>query len=339
MGLRIPYKEMKRIIEKALLAAGVPAEKAAVCAEIHTDSSADGIESHGLNRVPRFIDYVKKGLVNVNTEPEIVSARGAVERIDGHRGIGITNALFAADRAVELAGIHGIGCAALRNTTHWMRGGTYACRIAEKGFMGISWICTENVMPLWGSDVQSVGNNPFCISIPRAGSPVVLDMAMSQYAYGKLGVYELAGKMTEYPCGFDEAGNATCDPAAVARTRRIMPAGYWKGTGLALALDLAGTMISSGRCSHEISVEKDGSCGGCTQIFIAYDPDLFGDYKEILEKIELRLAAVNSAHPTDASRPVQWPGEGMAHRREKNLAAGVPADESVWAEVCRLAAV
>ena len=91
MGLRIPYKEMKRIIEKALLAAGVPAEKAAVCAEIHTDSSADGIESHGLNRVPRFIDYVKKGLVNVNTEPEIVSARGAVERIDGHRGIGITS--------------------------------------------------------------------------------------------------------------------------------------------------------------------------------------------------------------------------------------------------------
>ena len=338
MSLYIPYEEMKSTIRQAMLKAGVPEDKAEICAEIHTASSADGVESHGLNRVPRFIDYLDRGLVDPLADPEIVSSRGAVERIDGHLGIGITNALFAADRAVELAKVHGIGCVALRNTTHWMRGGTYAHRTAEKGFMGISWICTESCMPLWGSDEMSVGNNPLCIGIPRAGSPVVLDMAMSQYAYGKLGVYELAGKQTEYPCGFDAEGKMTYDPGAVLKTKRIMPTGYWKGSGLALALDLAGTMMSCGKCTHEISEPRDGSCGGCTQIFITYDPNLFGDYDEVLKKTEARVAAVNAAHPSDPSRPVQWPGEGTAKRRAKSKERGVTANEKVWEEVCRLAA-
>ena len=138
-------------------------------------------------------------------------------------------------------------------------------------------------------------------------------MAMSQYAYGKLGVYELAGKQTEYPCGFDEEGKMTYDPGAVLKTKRIMPTGYWKGSGLALALDLAGTMMSCGKCTHEISEPRDGSCGGCTQIFITYDPNLFGDYEEVLKKTEARVAAVNAAHPSDPSRPVQWPGEGTIY--------------------------
>ncbi len=337
MRLRIPYGELKTTIEKAMRNAGVPEEKAAICAEVHAFSSADGVESHGLNRVPRFIEYVNRGLVDVNADPEIISSRGAVERIDGHMGIGVTNALFAADRAVGLAVVHGIGCVVLRNTTHWMRGGSYVHRMAEQGFVGISWICAENVMPLWGSDEQSIGNNPFCIGIPREGSPVVLDMAMSQYAYGKLDVYAREGKQTEYPCGFDENGRATCDPGTVLRTRRIMPTGCWKGSGFALALDLVGMMIGNGRLSSEIDAASEGSCAGCSQVFIAYNPDLFSDREEISGKVEERLAAVNAAHPAEPSKTVQWPGQGASLRRRENLSQGIPVNEAVWNEVRRLA--
>ena len=80
--------------------------------------------------------------------------------------------------------------------------------------MGMSWINTESCMPLWGSDEPSVGNNPFCMAIPREDGPIVLDMAMSQYAYGKLGVYRLAGKQLPYPGGFDKDGNLTSDPGS-----------------------------------------------------------------------------------------------------------------------------
>ena len=109
MSLYIPYEEMKSTIRQAMLKADVPEDKAEICAEIHTASSADGVESHGLNRVPRFIDYLDRGLVDPLADPEIVSSRGAVERIDGLLRIGIPNALFAADRAVALAKVHGIG--------------------------------------------------------------------------------------------------------------------------------------------------------------------------------------------------------------------------------------
>ncbi len=100
---------------------------------------------------------------------------------------------------MALAKEHGIGCVALKNTTHWMRGGSYAWQAAQAGFIGISWTNTESCMPMWGSKVPGVGNNPFCIAIPRKSGPIVLDMAMSQYAYGKLGVYRLAGKQPAFP--------------------------------------------------------------------------------------------------------------------------------------------
>ena len=150
MSIRVAYEEVKKNVKQAFLNLGLTEEQAETCATIHTQSSADGVESHGLNRIPRFVEYVQKGWINLEGKPQLVGAKGAVENYDGQLGIGITNALFCAERAAELAKEHGIGCVALKNTTHWMRGGTYAWKMAEAGFMGMSWINTESCMPLWG---------------------------------------------------------------------------------------------------------------------------------------------------------------------------------------------
>ena len=99
--MRVAFDEVKNTIKQALLNLGVTETEAEICAQIHTESSADGVESHGLNRIPRFADYVKKGWINLSGKPELVGAKGAVENYDGHMGIGITNAIFCADRAVE----------------------------------------------------------------------------------------------------------------------------------------------------------------------------------------------------------------------------------------------
>ena len=153
--MRVAFAEVKNTIKKALLNLGLTEEQAEICAQIHAESSADGVESHGLNRIPRFADYVKKGWINLDGKVEFVGAKGAVENYDGHMGIGVINAIFCADRAVELAKEHGIGCVTLKNTTHWMRGGTYAWRMAQAGYMGISWINTRFVLPSHGRQVQS----------------------------------------------------------------------------------------------------------------------------------------------------------------------------------------
>lgn len=336
MSLRIPYDTVKETVKKALLKNGLSEEQAEVCATVHTQSNADGVESHGLNRVPRFLEYVNKGWINPEGKPELVKAKGAVENYDGNLGIGITNAIFCADRAMELAKEHGIGCVSLKNTTHWMRGGTYAWRMAEAGFMGMSWINTESCMPLWGSDEPGVGNNPFCIAIPREDGPVVLDMAMSQYAYGKLGVYRLAGKKLPFPGGFDQEGNLTDDPGAIEETMRILPAGYWKGSGMAIALDLAAALMANGNSGSDLDEAGQGSCTGCCQIFIAYDPYLFGTKEEIQDMLNRRVEAADASHPEKEGGRVTCPGERTAETREQSLKEGVSVNESIWEQVVAL---
>lgn len=337
MSLRIPYETMKETVYQVMINLGLSEEKARICAEIHTQSSRDGVESHGLNRVPRFAEYVQKGWINIAGEPELKMHRGTVENYDGNLGIGITNAIFCADRAVELAKEHGIGCVTLRNSTHWMRGGTYAWRMAEAGYLGMSWINTESCMPLWGSDEPSVGNNPFCVAIPRADGPVVLDMAMSQYAYGKLGVYRLAGKELPYPGGFDKEGNLTCDPGAIEDSKRVLPVGYWKGSGMAIALDMAAALMAGGFSGTDMDGANKGSCTGCCQIFIAYDPYLTGTKEEIQGMLNKRVAAAGAAHPVKDGTTVTCPGERTLQTRSRSMAEGVQVDETVWAQIQSLA--
>jgi 3-dehydro-L-gulonate 2-dehydrogenase len=333
MSLKIPYDTVKETVKKALLNSGLSEEQAEVCATIHTQSNADGVESHGLNRVPRFVEYVQKGWVVPEGKPELVGGKGAVENYDGNLGIGITNALFCADRAMALAKEHGIGCVALKNTTHWMRGGTYAWKMAEAGFMGISWINTESCMPLWGSDEPGVGNNPFCIAIPREDGPIVLDMAMSQYAYGKLGVYRLAGKKLPFPGGFDKEGNLTDDPGAIEESMRILPTGYWKGSSMAIALDLAAALMANGNSGSDIDAADKGSCTGCCQVFIAYDPYLFGTKEEIQAMLNRRVAAADASHPEKEGTKVTCPGERTINTRERSRVEGVSVNESIWEQV------
>lgn len=338
MSKKIPFETLKATIKQALLNTGLSEEQAEICASIHSQSSADGVESHGLNRVPRFVEYVQKGWINVEGRPELTGSCGAVENYDGHLGIGITNALFCADRAMELAKEHGMGCVALKNTTHWMRGGTYAWRMAEAGYLGISWINTESCMPMWGSDEPGVGNNPFCIAIPREDGPIVLDMAMSQYAYGKLGVYRLAGKQLPYPGGFDKDGNLTADPGAIEESKRILPTGYWKGSSMAIALDLAAAVLANGMTGADIDKAGFGSCGGCCQIFIAFNPYMFGSKEEIQEKINRRVAAADATHPDHEGGQVSCPGERTVKTRARSMKDGVNVDEAVWEQVCAIAA-
>ena len=334
MGVRVPYDKLKQDVKQIFLNLGLTEEKAEICTAVHIQSSADGVESHGLNRIPRFVEYVQKGWVNIKGEPQLAGAKGAVENYDGQLGIGITNALFCADRAVELAKKHGIGCVALKNTTHWMRGATYVWKMAEAGFMGMSWINAESCMPLWGSDKRSVGNNPFCMAIPREDGPLILDMAMSLYAYGKLGVYRLAGKQLPYPGGFDKDGNLTCDPGAIEETMRGLPMGYWKGSGLSIVLDLIATVLTNGN-----SVQKIGTFGdeiGLTQIMIAVDPTKFNTVEETDAIVEEILADVKSSEPIKEGGEVYYPGELELKNIKENKEQGIPVIEEVWESILKM---
>lgn len=332
----VKFEEMKSTIKKALLNAGLSEEQADICAQVHTESSRDGVESHGLNRVPRFVDYVNKGWVDINSEMTLVKSRGFMEHYDGNLGIGIVNAKKASQRALELAKTHGLGLVTLSNTTHWMRGGTYAWDIVESGFIGINWTNTESSMPVWGSKKPTIGNNPICMAIPYKDKPVVLDMAISQYSYGKLEVTRLADKELPYPGGFDKDGNLTSNPGAIEESLRILPIGYWKGSGFAIALDLIASILSNGKTATDMDKENKGSCTGCSQVFIVIDPYIFSTKDEAEKIAEGLLNQVKGAERIDEDREITYPGEGVIKRREKALENGIHADDLMWEEVKNL---
>ncbi|MCB2342564.1 3-dehydro-L-gulonate 2-dehydrogenase [Clostridium estertheticum] len=334
--MRIPFKQMKSEIKRAMIKAGLTEEQAETCARVHTESSRDGVYSHGLNRVPRFIDYVNKGWVDIKATPSLIKGCGCMENYDGNMGIGILNAKFATNRAIELAKEHNIGIVALKNTTHWMRGGTYAWDAVDNGFLSICWTNTESCMPAWGAKIPCVGNNPFCIGIPRKDGNIVLDMAMSQYSYGKLQVTRLKNEQLPYAGGFDKEGKLTKDPGSIEESMRILPTGYWKGSGLAILLDMVAAVLSNGMPTSEIDKIGKGSCGGCSQIFIAINPYTFGTEEQINNILESTINQLGAAEPVSEGGKVCYPGQRTAKTREDNDKNGIVADETIWNDICNL---
>lgn len=330
---RIPFEEMKATIKMAFLNAGMPEDKADFCAKIHTESSRDGVYSHGLNRVERFVEYIGKGWIEVDAEPTLQQNLGTMEIYNGNLGPGILNATFAMNRAIEIASINGLGLVGLNNTTHWMRGGTYGWQAADNGFIGICWTNTESCMPAWGAKSGGIGNNPFIMAVPRKNGHVVLDMAMSQYSYGKLQTTRLNNQELPYPGGFNQEGNLTVDPAEIEATRRILPMGYWKGSGFAVLLDLVSALISGGLTTAGIDKAGFGSCGSCCQVFIAFDPLRFNSQEFIDQAINETIEQLRMSEPAKENGQVFYPGEQSLKTRHENIELGIPVDDGIWAKV------
>ena len=334
---RISFDTLQQVIFEAFTRAGMVEETAQACARTHAESSRDGVYSHGLNRVPRFVDYLHRGWVVPDAQPTLVKKLGVIEIYDGNLGPGILNAQTATARAMAIAAEQGVGIVTLRNTTHWMRGGSYGWQAADKGFVAICWTNTESCMPAWGSKKPRLGNNPFVMAVPRKKGHIVLDMAMSQYSYGKLQVTRLKGETLPTLGGFDRDGNLTDVPGLIEESMRILPTGFWKGSAFAILLDTLAAVLSEGLPTNQIDALNKGSCTGCSQVFMVIDPRQLGG-EEFSDQVADSVADyVNGSEPAEDGRPVRYPGESTLRIRAEHLANGVVVDDSVWAEVLRLA--
>lgn len=331
------FDEMKTTIKQAFVLAGMPAEKAETCAMVHTESSRDGVASHGLNRVARFVEYLTTGLVDPHAEPTLELNLGALEIYNGNMGPGILNAIFAMNRAADIAEKNGVGWVSLKNTTHWMRGGAYGWMAAEKGYIAISWTNTESCMSPWGSKSEAIGNNPFVMAVPRKEGHIVLDMAISQYSYGKLWGTRDKNQKLPYPGGFDHEGKLTDDPGAISETRRILPIGYWKGSGFAILLDLISSLASGGLTTAGIDKANKGSGGSSNQVYIAINPLKINTQEFIENAIHETIAQIKSSVPAKENGEVFFPGENSVKTRNENMELGIPVDDGVWAKVQELA--
>ena len=329
---RIAYEEMKRQFARVLESRGFSAEDARSAGEIFAQNSLAGVYSHGLNRFPRVVEYLDKGEIDPNARATCVMRMGAIERWDGHRGFGPLNAWRAMERACALAKEYGVGVVALGNNNHWMRGGTYGWLAVDLGCIGICWSNTMPNMPAWGGKDRKIGNNPLVMAVPRSnGEHAVIDCAVSQFSYGKIEDCRLRGVQLPVPGGYNEAGELTTDPAEIEKTWRVLPMGYWKGSGLSIVLDLIATVLTNGN-----SVAKIGTFGdeiGLTQIMIAIDPGKFNTSGETDDIVNGILADVKASVPAQEGGEVFYPGEMELARIRENREQGIPVIEEVWQRV------
>ena len=328
----VKYDELVATLKKGLKKAGLDDKRAARMADVFAGNSLDGVYSHGVNRYMRFIYEAENGVVDLNAQTEVVSSFCGIEVRDAHFGIGPLNAEAAMARAVELSKEHGIACVALRNTNHWLRPGRYGWQAANAGVIVMCWSNTGNNMPPWGGIEPRLGNNPIVLAIPREKGNVVVDMAMTQFAFGKLELAKLSGEQLPMYGGYDSEGNLTTDPAEIQKTRRALPIGYWKGASMSLALDMIASAAALGRTTAMISADPQHE-RGLTQIFIAINFRAAVDAEKADELMDSAVDYMLSSTSVDPENPVRYPGQNIAKTRARNLENGVPIHEETWEKI------
>ncbi|GGG51084.1 2,3-diketo-L-gulonate reductase [Croceivirga lutea] len=334
MTRTIQAKEMRAELLTLFRKHGFAEEKAKLLAQVHTENTLHGVNSHGINRVPFFIEQLQLGLVVKDAEAEKIESFGNLERWDGNLGPGVINAVKCTNRAIAMAKENGMGLVALRNTNHWMRAGYYGWMAAEHSCIGILFTNTEPNMPAWGGKEARLGNNPLVIALPRKKGHVVLDMAMTQFSFGKINQYKLSGEQLPYDGGFDEDGKLTKNPQDILQTKSGLPIGYWKGSALSMVLDMLATLLSAGKSTYKLGLEPHEY--GVSQIFLCIDSSTFqdGDLQEkLMEEI---ISYTKEVTPTRLDGKTYYPGEKSLANKIYNQKNGMKVSEEIWNKVINL---
>jgi len=290
-AITIAADQLSALVARLFIAAGVPDSAASTVAEALVDADLEGQSSHGVMLVEMYIDRIRKGSVSLKQAGEIVSDQGATVVLDAHNALGHLTGDQAIRIAVERARRFGIGLVAVRHGFHFGTARRFALQATEDDCIGIAMCNTRPLMPAPGGAERVVGNNPIAIAVPSDGpAPIVLDMATSEAAMGKIRMAEKAGEKIPATWAVKADGSVTTDPAE-AIAGMLLPASGPKGFGLAFLIDLLCGVLSGGATGSAVqplygnaSTPYDSS-----HLFIAIDLAHFGD------RAALRAAATAAA--------------------------------------------
>jgi LDH2 family malate/lactate/ureidoglycolate dehydrogenase len=332
--LRFPYADLLALIHDALQQAGVPSEIALVEAELAVEADLLGVPSHGVRMLPNLLRGLRAGLARPAPDWRIVRDHAAICVLDGDRGPGRFLALKAMQQAMERARQFGIGACLATHTSHWGRAHAYASRAAQAGLIGICLTNAKTTMAGWGAGRAVIGNNPLAIGVPgvKVDQPIVLDMAMSQAAVGKVSTWLREGKTPPGNWGVDREGRPTNDAAAIL-AGAVSPMGEHKGAGLALMMQLMTAALAGGMLDHELTAnDASGLDSESSKLFIALDIRAFVDPDVFGERVATLLAWLrdNASSPDE---DFQWPGERGWREAATNRQRGVPLHADIVGEL------
>jgi uncharacterized oxidoreductase len=327
-ALSVAHTKLRVLVAAMFEAAGSPAAEAGMVADHLVDGNLVGHDSHGVQLVKRYIEHIQQKLCRPGTAAKCVTDRGAVLQFDGGRGFGICVGTQAMTAAMERCASTGIVLMTLRHAHHIGRVGAYAELALRRGLISLHFVNVVDhppmVAPFLGRDAR-FGTNPVCIAIPgTANSPaMVLDMATSAVALGKVVVARQSGKTVPENAVIDSAGQPTTDPARFFGPPQgaLLPFGAHKGYGLMLAAEiLAGIMSGSG--TIQPGTPRLGSIVN-NMFSIIVDPALLAEPAWARAELDALIAYLKAA-PTQDGDQVLVAGEPEAATRRERELGGIP---------------
>ena len=319
------------LVAAIMHAAGSSVEESRTIARRLVDSNLVGHDSHGVIRVGKYLEWMRKGWLKANQPPTLVFDSDTLAIVDGNRGFGQVIGEYATKLGIAKAAQKGIAMIGLRNCGHLGRLGDWAEMAADAGQVSLHFLNTsgaQRVAPYGGSD-RRLSTNPLAIGVPVAGGdPAILDVTTSTVAEGKLMVAVNKGEKVPEGWIVDKDGKPTVEPRDFYAGGALLTIGAHKGSGLSIVTDLLAGAITTGKSSDpDDTVLRNNMLS----IFIA--PAVYDANGGVLHEAARFIEFVKASPPLKPGEPVKAPGDVERATRKQRLANGIPIDDTTWADL------
>lgn len=336
----IAVEPLTEFAARMLAAGGVGQDEARLVAASLVDANLRGHDSHGVMRVPYYLDGVAKGEVTPGAPFTVIREAPSIVVADGHWGFGQTQARRLTERVIDKARETGVAVGTLIHSAHVGRLGEYCELAASAGLVSMMMVNTHGtarrVAPVGGT-APRLGTNPLAIGVPDGDAPLILDFGTSATAEGKVRVKRIGGQLCPDGWLLDSEGNPTNDPNKLYADPpgTILPMGgdqAYKGFGLALMVELFAGALSGGVCVREKPINQLGNC----VYFQAIDPARLGGAEHFAEQTRCVVEFIRGCPKRTGVNEILLPGDPERRVMKARLAEGVPFDDGNWRQLIEL---
>jgi L-2-hydroxycarboxylate dehydrogenase (NAD+) len=325
--IRIPYAQLQRFMGVAMERLGLPSADASVVGSLMAEAELQGSDGHGVIRLLPYARRIKAGGMNLTPQIKITNERAGMALLDGDNGMGHLVMKRAAELAIEKAKTCGVAWVGAHHSNHAGPASLYARMPMMENMIGMYFaVGNANHLPPWGGLDMLLSTNPIAVAVPAKDEPpIVLDMATTVAAYGKVKAKAQRGEMMPLGWMMDRLGQPLLDPKR-AEEGFLMPIGGYKGYGLALIVGLlAGTLNGAAMGSEVIDFNHDDTTTTNTgQAILAIDLSAFGDVDAFKARVDKLVQELRSSERMPDVDRIWLPGEQSQQRRVDNARDGVP---------------
>lgn len=327
--------KLSNFVIDVLSAVGVPKADAAIVADCLITANLSGFDSHGVVRLAHYIRRLENGTIKSRPQFNFTQTAPTAGLFDGGDGLGHVVTYHATTHAMTLAAETGAGHVAVANSSHFGMAGFYILRMIEAGFAGICMTATDRMLVPYGARQAFFGTNPICIGFPTDGIPVVLDMATTSVAWGKVALAAVEGHTIPDTWALDAEGNPTTDPRAVAG---LHAAAGPKGSGLAMMVEIFCSLLAGmpwGPHINRMYAEMD-SPRQLAHFIMAIDVSRFLPLARFKENLGMMLEELTALEPAPGFDRVYYPGQIEGLHRAQRRQQGIPIEAGLADELAKL---